>query len=93
MVNGTVQEKNGLLYTVISYYDKDGVRRQKWQTTGLDARGNLRKAKEILKERIDDMENELVDFYEKGYNRYLAAKEEGYFISDIPVTENNDRQE
>ena len=25
MVNGTVQEKNGLLYTVISYYDKDGV--------------------------------------------------------------------
>ena len=59
MVNGTVQEKNGLLYTVISYYDKDGVRKQKWQTTGLDARGNLRKAKEILKERIDDMENEL----------------------------------
>ena len=39
--------------------DKDGVRKQKWQTTGLDARGNLRKAKEILKERIDEMENEL----------------------------------
>ena len=27
------------------------------------------------------------------FRRIFAAKEEGYFISDIPVTENNDRQE
>ena len=36
-------------------------------------------------QEFDDMLNELMVFYEKGYERYLAALEEGYFISDMPV--------
>ena len=34
---------------------------------------------------FDDMLNELIVFYEKGYERYLKAADEGYFISDIPT--------
>ena len=33
-------------------------------------------------QEFDDMLNELIVFYEKGYERYLAALEDGYFISD-----------
>lgn len=36
-------------------------------------------------QEFDDMLNELLIFYEKGYRQYLRAKEEGYFISDIPA--------
>lgn len=56
MVKGSVQEKGGYLHTVISYTDKDGKRKQKWQSTGLTAKGNKRKAQELLKERIDELE-------------------------------------
>lgn len=56
MVKGSVQEKGDYLHTVISYTDKDGKRKQKWQSTGLTAKGNKRKAQELLKERIDELE-------------------------------------
>lgn len=55
MVKGSVQEKGGYLHTVISYTDKDGKRKQKWQSTGLTAKGNKRKAQELLKGRIDEL--------------------------------------
>ena len=35
MINGNVQERNGILHTVINYTDENGKRKQKWQTTGL----------------------------------------------------------
>lgn len=56
MVKGSVQEKGGYLHTVISYTDKSGKRKQKWQSTGLAIKGNKRKAQELLKERIDELE-------------------------------------
>lgn len=33
----------------------------------------------------EEMLDELLAFYEKGYEIYMKAKEEGYFISDMPV--------
>ena len=36
----------------------------------------------------EEMLDELLTFYEKGYERYLVAKEKGYFISDEPIVEN-----
>ena len=36
-------------------------------------------------QEFDDMLNELMVFYEKGYERYLAALKEGYFISDLKL--------
>lgn len=56
MVKGSVQTKNGCYYTVIYYYDSQGKRKQKWQNTGLSIRGNKRKAQELLKERIGELE-------------------------------------
>ena len=61
MVKGSVQEKGGYLHTVISYTDKDGKRKQKWQSTGLSAKGNKRKAQDLLKERIAEFEIKLAD--------------------------------
>ena len=53
MLKGNVQEKRGYLHTVISYKDENGVRKKKWQSTGLTAKGNIRKAEAILKERME----------------------------------------
>ncbi len=59
MLKGNVQEKRGYLHTVISYKDENGVRKKKWQSTGLTAKGNIRKAEAILKERMEAFELEL----------------------------------
>ena len=56
MLKGSVVEKRGILHTVITYTDENGVRKKKWQSTGLQAKGNLRKAEALLKERIAEME-------------------------------------
>ncbi len=56
MVKGSVQTKGGVFYTVIYYYDSMGNRKQKWQSTGLPVKGNKRRAEELLKERITEME-------------------------------------
>ena len=53
MLKGNVQEKRGYLHTVISYKDENGVRKKKWQSTGLTSKGNIRKAEAILKERME----------------------------------------
>ena len=85
MVKGSVQEKGGYLHTVISYTDKDGKRKQKWQSTGLTAKGNKRKAQELLKERIDELEMTLereetqIPDKNSGYSRVLQHNAvEGY---------------
>ena len=49
------------MHTVISYTDKDGKRKQKWQSTGLSVKGNKRKAQDLLKERIAELEVKLAD--------------------------------
>ena len=36
-------------------------------------------------EEFDEMLDELLTFYEKGYSRYEEALSEGYFIADLPV--------
>ena len=56
MLKGTVQNKNGMFYTVISYEDENGKRKQKWEKTGLAVKGNKRRAEAILNERIEAFE-------------------------------------
>ena len=50
MVNGHVREKKGYLYVVLSLRKSDGKRGPKWFSTGLKAKGNKRKAEELLQE-------------------------------------------
>ncbi len=56
MLKGSVVEKRGYLHTVITYTDENGDRKKKWQATGLPAKGNLRRAEALLKERMQEME-------------------------------------
>ncbi|MEG0272758.1 MAG: tyrosine-type recombinase/integrase [Hydrogenoanaerobacterium sp.] len=50
MVAGRLQEKNGNYYTVLTYNDEAGKRKEKWQTTGLAIKGNKKKAEALLME-------------------------------------------
>ena len=58
-VSGHLREKNGLFYCALSYKDKDGKRKQTLRGTGLAIKNNQRKAKDVLKEYISQLENEL----------------------------------
>lgn len=50
MVAGHLSEKNGNYYAVLSYTDAFGKRRTKWVNTGLQVRGNKKKAEAFLME-------------------------------------------
>lgn len=47
MVSGTIQEKSGKYYVLLNLYE-NGKRQVKWISTGLDVKGNKRRAEEML---------------------------------------------
>ena len=49
-MTGSLQIKNGVFYAVLNFKDKQGKRKQKWISTGLDIKGNKRKAEQFLNE-------------------------------------------
>ena len=51
-MNGSLTVKNDKFYIVLSWYDEDGKRKQKWIKTGLPEKNNRRKAEEMLKEEL-----------------------------------------
>lgn len=51
MVAGHLQEKNNYYYIVLSYKDKNGKRKTKWEATGLPVKKNKKKAEALLLER------------------------------------------
>jgi len=54
-LTGTIRSKKGKWYLVFQYNDDTGKRRQSWEATGLDEKGNKRKAQELLKKRMDEL--------------------------------------
>ena len=52
-MTGSLQQKNGKYYIVLSYQD-DGKWKTKWVATGLDVKGNKRKAEELLRATLLD---------------------------------------
>lgn len=48
MVAGHLQEKKGYYYMVLSYPDRMGKRKTKWLQTGLEVKGNKKKAEKML---------------------------------------------
>lgn len=50
-MTGSIQENHGMLYMVLNTY-KDGKRKPTWISTGLKAKGNRRKAQEMLNQRL-----------------------------------------
>lgn len=47
-MTGSLQEKNGKYYAVISYKDTDGKWKYKWKNTGFDIKGNKKRAQAVL---------------------------------------------
>ncbi len=59
MITGRLQEKNGRYYMVLNLRGEDGKWKPKWISTGLlAAKGNKRKADNILRETINEYEAE-----------------------------------
>lgn len=48
MVAGHQRDRNGIWYTVVSYYDKDKKRKTVMKSTGLAVKGNKKRAEEAL---------------------------------------------
>ena len=49
-IGATIQTKSNHYYIVVDTYDENGKRKPKWIATGLEIKGNKRKAEEIRKE-------------------------------------------
>lgn len=56
-MTGSLQEKNNKFFVVLNYKE-NGKRKQKWISTGLDIKGNKRKANELLIEYLQKYEEE-----------------------------------
>lgn len=54
-MNGSVQLKNGMWYTVLSYKENNSYKK-KWESTGLPERGNKKEASKVLEKRLKDFE-------------------------------------
>ncbi len=61
-IGATIQTKSNHYYIVVDTYDENGKRKPKWIATGLEIKGNKRKAEEIRKEieREYELKNKLV---------------------------------
>ena len=51
-MTGSLQVKHGKYYAVMNVVDREGKRKQKWVSTGLDERGNKRNAEKFLRDLI-----------------------------------------
>ncbi|MPL95163.1 Tyrosine recombinase XerC [bioreactor metagenome] len=59
MVAGHLQEKYGYYYAVLNYTDENGKRKTKWIATGLEVKGNKKRAEAILLEQRHLFEQKL----------------------------------
>lgn len=56
-MTGSLQEKNGRFHMVISYTDESGKRKNKWISTGLEIKGNKKKAHQMLNQWLNEHKN------------------------------------
>ncbi len=55
-MTGSLQVKNNIYYIVINTYDKDGKRKPKWISSGLEVKGNKKRAEQMLRETLREYE-------------------------------------
>ncbi len=61
-MTGSLQIKNNKYYAVLNTIGSNGKRKQKWIATDLSARGNKKKANEILQNLLDEYEKRNIQF-------------------------------
>jgi len=62
-MKGYIVAKNGKLYAVVSFEDRNGKKKQKWFGTGLDEKANKRKAEEFLKNKLFELTRDEAKIY------------------------------
>lgn len=62
-VTGSLQVRYGTYYAVLNLKDENGKRKQKWISTGLPIKGNKRRAEKILRDKIQEWDNKIVEYY------------------------------
>lgn len=55
-MTGSLQIKNGKYYAVINVRSNNGVRKQRWISSGISSKGNKKKAEQFLRETIRQYE-------------------------------------
>ena len=55
-MTGSLQIKNGKYYAVINTTDINGNRKQKWISTGLETKGNKKRAEQFLRDKLKEFE-------------------------------------
>jgi len=76
LISGHISEKHGYLYVILNLRKSDGTRGPKWFSTGLKAKGNKRKAEEILIEmrrQYSSLEISGVDAFKLSVSEYLSV--------------------
>lgn len=64
-MTGSLQEKHGKYYAVICYTNEEGKRAYKWKSTGLNVKGNKKRAQEILDNLLANFSENYQDNREK----------------------------
>ena len=88
-MTGSIHEKSGKWYVVISYKDKNNKWKTKWRSTGLDIKGNKKAAERILKETLDNLAEKnaeltdilLADYLEQWVNEQKTMVEPNTYRS------------
>jgi Site-specific recombinase XerC len=76
LISGHISEKRGYLYVILNLRKPNGTRGPKWFSTGLKAKGNKRKAEEILIEmrrQYSSLEISGVDAFKLSVSEYLSV--------------------
>lgn len=73
-MSGSLQIKNGKYYIVLSIYENNGKRKQKWIPTGLDEKGNKKAATKMLRDTIKEFEEKSVSL--SGYMKFTEYMNE-----------------
>ena len=55
-MTGSLQVKKDKYYIVLNTYDAAGKRKNKWISTGLDVKGNKKRAEKMLREQLQEHE-------------------------------------
>lgn len=71
-ITGSIQEKNGRYHMVINMPTESGKTKPKWETTGLQIRGNKKQAEKMLNDRLADLNKYNLPYHKITVSQYFS---------------------
>lgn len=71
-ITGSIQEKNGRYHMVINMPTVSGKTKPKWETTGLQIRGNKKQAEKMLNERLAELNKYNLPYHKITVSQYFS---------------------